>query len=203
MGKYARSPAGAIAQVPDGKSLIHAASMLLSYTTSIYALHHLGRLRKGETVLIQSASGGLGIAAIYIAQYLGADIFATAGTEKNREMLVEEFGLSPTHVFGSRDAAAVKRVMQATKPNGIDVILGSALGGDSLQEQWTCIAPQVRFINVSRFNALESSILALDVFKRNATFSSFDIDLLYRQTLSLIARYSSPLFSDRHVKVVR
>ena len=73
MGNYLRSPASLVSKIPDELSTDGAASMPVVHLTSIYALKHLAGLAKGESVLIQSATGGLGMAAIQLAQSLGAD----------------------------------------------------------------------------------------------------------------------------------
>lgn len=73
MGNYLRSPASLVSKIPDELSTDGAASMPVVHLTSTYALKHLAGLAKGESVLIQSATGGLGMAAIQLAQSLGAD----------------------------------------------------------------------------------------------------------------------------------
>jgi NADPH:quinone reductase-like Zn-dependent oxidoreductase len=189
MGNYLRSPASLVAPIPEDLSFEDAASMPVVYMTAIYAFQHLARLRAGESVLIQSATGGLGMAAIRIAQLLGAEIYATVGTDEKRKVLVEEFGIPEDHIFNSRKASAVEQILQATRYKGLDVVLSSA-GGDLMHETWRCIASLGRFIDVGRTDVLGGGRLGLEVFKRNATFSSFDLGLIYRQHPKLIARYS-------------
>lgn len=171
-----------------------AASMPVVYLTSIYALEHLARLEKGESILIQSATGGLGMAAIQIAQHLGAEVYATVGTDDKRRVLIEEFGIPANRIFNSRRLSAVNDIMQATGQKGIDVILCSS-AGDSMHETWRCVAPLGRFIDVGRTDVLGGGRLGLEVFKRNATFSSFDLGLIYRQKPSLISKYVFSFFS--------
>ena len=69
------------------------------YNTSHHALVNLARLRKGEKVLIHSAAGGIGHAAISIAKHIGAEIYATAGSEEKRQ-LVRDMGVE--RVYNSR-----------------------------------------------------------------------------------------------------
>jgi NADPH:quinone reductase-like Zn-dependent oxidoreductase len=187
MGNYLRSQASVISKIPDGVSTEGAASMPVVYLTAIYALEHIARLRRGESILIQSATGGLGMAAIQIAKHLGADVYATVGTDEKRKVLSEEFGIPPNRIFNSRKLSAVDDILQATGQKGLDVILSST-GGDSMHETWRCIAPLGRFIDVGRTDVLGGGRLGLEVFKRNATFSSFDMGLVYRQKPSLISK---------------
>ncbi|KGO64075.1 Acyl transferase/acyl hydrolase/lysophospholipase [Penicillium italicum] len=187
MGNYLRTPASLVSKIPDGLSTDGAASMPVVYLTSIYALKHLAGLAKGESVLIQSATGDLGMAAIQIAQSLGAEIYATVGTDEKAKILVDEFGIPASHIFNSRKLSAVKDILKATKQKGLDVILSSS-GGDLMHEMWRCIAPLGHFIDVGRTDVIGGGKLGLEVFKKNATFSSFDMGLIYQQKPDLISR---------------
>ncbi|OQD65143.1 hypothetical protein PENPOL_c006G09455 [Penicillium polonicum] len=158
-----------------------------SISAAIYAFKHLGRLAKGESVLIQSATGGLGMAAIQISQSLGAEIYATVGTDEKAKILVDEFGIPASHIFNSRKLSAVEDILKATKQKGLDLILSSS-GGDLMHEMWRCIAPLGRFIDVGRTDVLGGGKLGLEVFNKNATFSSFDMGKIYRQKPDLISR---------------
>src|SRR5207253_11296000 len=62
------------APIPKGFTMEQAASCLVAYQTAWYALIELGRLRRGDRILIHAAAGGVGLAAVHIAQYFGAEI---------------------------------------------------------------------------------------------------------------------------------
>ena len=187
MGNYLRSSASLVTKIPDQFSAEGAASMPVAYLTCIYALRHVANLAKGESILIQSATGGLGMAAIQVAQHLGAEIYATVGNDEKRRILIEEFNILPSHIFNSRKMDSIDEIMKITRRKGINVILSSA-GGDLMHEMWRCIAPLGRFIDVGRTDVLGSGRLGLEVFRKNATFSSFDLGLIYRQNPSLIEK---------------
>lgn len=199
MGNYLRSRASLVSKIPDELSTDGAASMPVIYLTAIYAFKHLARLTKGDSVLIQSATGGLGMAAIRIAQSLGAEIYATVGTDEKAKILVDEFGIPASHIFNSRKLSAVQDILKATKQKGLDVILSSS-GGDLMHEMWRCIAPLGRFIDVGRTDVLGGGKLGLEVFNKNATFSSFDMGKIYRQKPDLISRYVPP-FSPSTIRI--
>ena len=74
---------------PDRLSMEEAASSLSVYVTTYYSLMHLARLRRGQRVLIHSAMGGVGQAAIALARHVGAEIYATAGSKAKRDRLLE------------------------------------------------------------------------------------------------------------------
>ena len=76
-----------------------AATVPMTFITAQYALHHLGHMRSGDRVLIHAGAGGVGMAAIQLAQQAGAEIFATAGSEEKRALLKK---LGVRHVMDSR-----------------------------------------------------------------------------------------------------
>lgn len=184
MGNYLRCQESTVIKVPEGASLADAASMSISYATALYAFKHLARVSKGESVLIQYATGGLGTAAIQVAKSLGAELYATVGSDEKRDLLVKEFGIAPSRIFNSRKQSSINEILKATGRKGIDVVLCSS-PGELMHETWRCIAPLGRFIEVGRTNIVGGSKLSMEVFKRNATFSSFDISLVYEQKPAL------------------
>ena len=99
--------------------------MPVVFVTAWYGLCQLARLGRGETVLIHSAAGGVGGAAIQLAQRAGANIIATAGTKEKRTAL-KQFGVK--HVFDSRSLDFYNQVMQVTDGRGVDVVLNSLTG---------------------------------------------------------------------------
>ena len=163
------------------------ASIPICYMTAVYALMHLARLTAGEKVLIQAATGGVGIAALRIARHLGAEVYATVGTKAKEDVLVESFGIPRSRIFSSRDASAPSKLWDATGGAGIDVILSSS-SGEYLKETWRCVAPMGRFVEIGRLDVLGHGELPLGVFQRNATFTSFDLGLVSEQKPALFAR---------------
>ncbi|MFD2878247.1 zinc-binding dehydrogenase [Paenibacillus rhizoplanae] len=102
LGKYARVPASSVVRKPSRISFAEAATLPIAFMTAYYALIIRGQLSLGEKVLIHTATGGVGLAAVQIAQWVGAEIYATAGTEEKRDYL-RSLGIS--HVYSSRDLA--------------------------------------------------------------------------------------------------
>lgn len=162
--------------IPDEMSFEVAASIPVIYVTAYYSLYELARLQAGETVLIHAAAGGVGQAAIALARLVGAEIFATVGSEEKRNFLVENYGLQPDHIFFSRDNSFAKHIMAATQKKGVDVILNS-LSGRLLQETWNCIATFGRFVEIGKRDLEQNSSLKMAPFTRAASF--FAVDLLH------------------------
>lgn len=161
----------------DGLSFEEIAGMPLVFATAVYGLLYLGRLKKGEKVLIHSATGGVGLAAVQVAKMVGAEIFATVGTPAKREFLKREYGLDDSHIFSSRDTSFAAGIMAATNGYGIDVSLNS-LVRELLAASWSVMAHNGRHIEIGRTDIMEFGILNLNVFKRNTTFSAFDFGVV-------------------------
>ncbi|KAF2173407.1 hypothetical protein M409DRAFT_61833 [Zasmidium cellare ATCC 36951] len=160
-------------KIADTDSFEQIASMPLAFSTAVYGLLHLGRLRKGEKVLIQSATGGVGLAAVQIAKMVGAEIFATVGTDDKKVWLKEHYGLDENHVFNSRSTQFADEIRKITNGYGIDVSLNS-LVRESLHASWSLMASGGRHIEIGRTDILDYGTLDLDVFKRAVSFSAFD-----------------------------
>ncbi|KAL4905236.1 hypothetical protein BDW74DRAFT_178239 [Aspergillus multicolor] len=170
---YARGKAHTVWRVPSDMSFAEAASIPTMFGTAWTGLVDLARLEKGETILIHSGAGGTGQAAIQLSQYLGAEVFATVGSEHKRELLMTEYGIPADHIFYSRDASFARGIKHATNGRGVDVVLNS-LAGESLLASWESLAPHGRFIELGKKDILDNVGLPMLPFVRHATFSALD-----------------------------
>ena len=187
-GNFVRDKASFCQKLGPGDTFEDVATMPIAFCTAIYGLIDLGRLQKGETVLIQAATGAVGLAAIQIARMIGAEIYATVGTpEKKAKLLDGGHGIKEDHILWSRDKFSPKALLELTGGKGIDVILCSARG-DLMHDYWRCIAFSGRFIEIGRTEILNSGSLNLDMFQRNATFASFDLEVISQTRPDIIAR---------------
>ena len=132
------------------------ATIPLAFCTTIYGLVNLERLDRGEAVLIQSATGAVGLAAIQIARMCGAEIYVTFGTpETQKELLSMGLGIAEDRIFDSRSSFSAKALMDHTAGRGIDMILCSARGG-LMHDHWRCIADCGRFVEIGRTEILDN-----------------------------------------------
>ena len=111
--------------LPPGVSFSVAASMPVAYLTADIGLRRLGGMRAGDRVLIHAATGGVGLAALVLAQRAGAEVFATAGTPEKRAYLRS---LGVAHVFNSRTVDFADQVLAATEGQGVRLVLNSLTG---------------------------------------------------------------------------
>ncbi|MBS1003844.1 type I polyketide synthase [Acetobacter thailandicus] len=151
---------------------LQASTLPIASATAYCSLVKLARLQKGETVLIHAGTGGVGMTAIYIAQHIGARIFATAGSEAKRAYLKE---LGCEQVWSSRTLEFAEGIRDVTQGRGVDVVLNS-LPGDALSHSVAVVAPYGRFVEIGKKDIIENNGLPLMPFNQNMAFFSFDLD---------------------------
>ncbi|KAJ5817603.1 Acyl transferase/acyl hydrolase/lysophospholipase [Penicillium robsamsonii] len=174
-----RFPHWAVCKLSDEEDFTTASTIPIVFSTVIYGLKHRANLQPGETVLIHSAAGGVGIAAIQYAKHLGAKvIFATVGNESKKLFLIEKYDLDPAHIFSSRDSSFLPAIMKATSGQGVDVVLNS-LTGDLLRSSFEACADFGRFIEIGKRDILDHGVLDMSTFGRNVSFMAFDLSNLY------------------------
>ncbi|KAH8124074.1 hypothetical protein LI328DRAFT_168866 [Trichoderma asperelloides] len=166
------------AHTPDSITDEVAGSLMGQYQTAVQSLINVGRLQRDESVLIHSAAGGVGQAAIIVAQYLGSKkIFCTVSSEKKKKFLMAEYGIPEAHIFNSRDHSFADGVMRLTNGQGVDVVLNS-LANEALRRTWNCVAPFGRFIELGKRDIHDNTGLEMRPFLNNISFSGLDINTL-------------------------
>lgn len=168
-----------LAKIPDGLSMEGAGTMGTVFTTAIYALCHLRPLTKGQTILIHSACGAVGIAAIQLAQMVGAKVFATVGNQEKVQYLMDTFNIPRDQIFDSHSNSFVKDVMAATNGEGVDIALNS-LAGELLHSTWRCIAPFGAMIEIGKRDFYGHG--KVDMFGCTENRAFFGLDARHMQT---------------------
>ena len=176
-----------VGRIPSSMSFETAASIPMVFVTAYYSLVEVARLQKDETVLIHAAAGGVGQAAIIVAQYIGAEIYVTVGSREKHDFLVETYGIPSDHIFSSRDSSFHAELMAMTKGRGVDVLLNS-LAGVLLQESWKCVATLGRFVEIGKRDIQLNKNLEMEPFGRGTSF--FAIDLIH------LGKFKGPVLSQ-------
>jgi acyl transferase domain-containing protein/short-subunit dehydrogenase/acyl carrier protein len=166
--------ANAVTPKPDDWSFAAAATVPTVFFTVYYALKQLANLQSGERVLIHGAAGGVGIAAVQLARHLGAEVFATAGSDEKREFVAL---LGADHVFDSRSLAYADQILAATKGEGVDVVLNS-LAGEAIRRNLHVLRPFGRFLELGKRDFFENTPIGLRPFKDNISYFGIDADQL-------------------------
>ena len=176
--------ANAVAPMPEEWSFEAAATVPTVFFTVYYALNHLAELQAGERVLIHGGAGGVGIAAIQLAKHLGAEVFATAGSDEKRDFVRL---LGADHVFDSRSLAFADDILAATAGEGVDVVLNS-LAGEAIRRSLAVLKPFGRFLELGKRDFFENTPIGLRPFKDNISYFGIDADQLLTGRPQLAAR---------------
>ncbi|MFT5686371.1 MAG: NADPH:quinone reductase-like Zn-dependent oxidoreductase/3-oxoacyl-(acyl-carrier-protein) synthase, partial [Myxococcota bacterium] len=134
-----------LAPWPQRLSAEEAATLPIAFLTAWHGLITLGELKAGERVLIHSAAGGVGLAAVQIANEVGAIIHATASRPKWSQL--KAMGIP--HIHSSRDLSFADEIAAVTDGAGVDVVL-NALTGDFLDRSLDLLAPGGRFVEMGK-----------------------------------------------------
>jgi polyketide synthase 5 len=160
--------------LPAGLADDQAAAVTTAHATAYYGLHELARIGAGDRVLIHSATGGVGQAAIAIARAAGAEIFATAGSEKRRQILRDK-GIE--HVYDSRSVEFADLIRRDTDGYGVDIVLNSVIGA-AQRTGVELLAFGGRFVEIGKRDIYGDTRLGLLPFRRNLTFYALDLALM-------------------------
>jgi len=125
--------------LPPGLELAQGAALPVTYLTAYQLLVAMGRLREGETVLVHSAAGGVGLSALNLATIIGARVIGVASAAKHD--FLRQRGVHG--LIDSRATDMVDRVKQLTNGRGVDLVL-DARGGRSWRESYDCLSPTGR-----------------------------------------------------------
>uniref|UniRef100_A0A8C3MLL2 Fatty acid synthase n=1 Tax=Geospiza parvula TaxID=87175 RepID=A0A8C3MLL2_GEOPR len=166
-------------EVPENWTLEEAASVPVVYATAYYALVVRGGMKKGESVLIHSGSGGVGQAAIAIALSMGCRVFTTVGSAEKRKYLQARFPQLDANSFSSsRDTAFEQHIRRVTNGKGVNLVLNS-LAEEKLQASLRCLARHGRFLEIGKFDLSNNSQLGMSLFLKNVAFHGILLDSIF------------------------
>ncbi|KJZ74256.1 hypothetical protein HIM_06262 [Hirsutella minnesotensis 3608] len=203
-GTYARCKESSAAVVPDDMALEVAASVPVVFSTAYYGMVELAHIQPGESILIHAASGGVGQAAIQLAQMLGAEIYATVGSIDKKKLIMDKYKIPEDHIFYSRNAGFGPAIREATGGRGVDVVLNS-LAGELLRESWESLAHFGRFIEIGKRDITSNTRLDMSQFEHNVTFSSVDLTLVAKerpQVMGRVLKRVMELLGSKNISVI-
>ncbi|USX53686.1 type I polyketide synthase [Lentzea sp. HUAS12] len=168
IGPVADADRRLVTRMPSGWTFEQAAAVPLVFLTAYYGLRDLGRLEKGQSVLVHAAAGGVGMAATQIAHHLGAEVFGTASPGK--QDVLREAGLSDLHIASSRDLDFEDVFRAATVGRGVDVVL-NALAGDFVDASLRLVTEGGHFVEMGKTDVRD----AAEVAGLGVTYRAFDL----------------------------
>ncbi|KAF2788729.1 putative polyketide synthase [Melanomma pulvis-pyrius CBS 109.77] len=207
LASVVRLPSALVVKIPDELSFEDAATMGC-HATAIHSLIDIGRIEAGQTILVHSACGGVGHAALQLCKAIGIDtdsIFTTVGNSGKADYLTKTFGIRPDHIFDSHNDSFLDNLMQATAGRGVDVVLNS-LSGDLLHASWNCVAEFGTMIELSRRDLAESGKLSLKNFLANRSYSCVQLAHIIEKAPRKTARLLSTtleLYRQKKITPIR
>lgn len=169
-----------------------ATTIPLVFLTSYYGLNHLAKIQPGERVLIHAAAGGVGLAAIQIAQRVGAQIFATASPSKWN--FLKSLGVK--HVMNSRTFDFVEEIRILTQGQGVDIVLNS-LVGEFIDKSLAVLRPGGRFIEIGQAGIWDEPKLQGEI-RGDVTYFCFDLKEILKHKPEIIVTLLKQLEQALH-----
>lgn len=183
---YLRSSSAAVHKLPEGMNFEEGTNIMRSYGAVKYGLVNVARLERGESVLIHDATTALGMAAVNIAQHVGAEIYATVAGDEDRKHLVATSGVPPDHVFGFTGFS--QALNHATGHRGVDVVINSSVTGEALRQSWHCLCPFGRFVELGMKDMRSNTGLDMVPFASNTTFTGVNMKCMLYSNPQLFSR---------------
>ncbi|MEM7118903.1 MAG: NADPH:quinone oxidoreductase family protein [Chloroflexota bacterium] len=134
--------AGVVFPKPPGMDMVNAASFLMAYGTSYYALKDRGQLKEGDTLLVLGAAGGVGLTAVELGKLMGARVIAAASSDE-KLAVCHEYGADEVINYSTEDLKA--RAKELTGGKGADVIY-DPVGGSYAEPALRAIGWQGRYL---------------------------------------------------------
>ena len=199
---HVRVPENVPQVIPAHIDLEQAAAIPFVYMAAYQGIFELAHLSKGDKVLITQASGSLGQALVTLAKFVGADVYATAGSAEKRKFLVNQFDIAPDHILDSTSPSFVRAARRLTSDEGFDAIL-NALSGGQLSALCSCVAPFGRLINFNQEDVNVNASVQLRRLGQNISFSSVDMPLLLEKAPQRASHLLAEVFSLLRSKAIQ
>jgi NADPH2:quinone reductase len=181
-------PARSAWAVPDGLSIEEAAGIPIEFGTADDCLFEFGGLQEGETVLVHAGAGGVGLAAIQLADRAGATVIATASSDDRLQRL-PEFGMDHGINYATGDLVA--EVMLLTEGRGVDLVV-DPVGGRTLEQSIAALAYRGRISWVGRAGREERPPEVWPIMQKNGSlhgvFLGAEMAVQHDRTHAMIER---------------
>ncbi|KAM5469274.1 Type I Iterative PKS [Microsporum audouinii] len=174
IGSIVRTPWTSIMPMPSSLSFEEAASLPLAFCTAYICLTSLVHLERGQAILVHEAEESVGQAALMMARYIGAEVYATVRAPENSEMINRKFDIPEAHIFSSRNTSFIAGVLGATDSRGVNVVLNS-LSGPLILENFNVLAPFGHIIDISQRDSETRSSLEMPPPNRPVSISTFSL----------------------------
>ncbi|NUR60108.1 MAG: SDR family NAD(P)-dependent oxidoreductase, partial [Catenulispora sp.] len=178
--------------IPRGWSFGQAAATPIAFLTAYYGLHDLAGLKAGERILIHTATGGVGQAALQLARHFGAEVFTTASPAK--WPVLHDLGVPADHIASSRTLDYETAFRAATGDAGFDVVLNS-LAGEHTDASLRLLKPGGRFVEMGKTDLRDPQTVRQDV-----SYLPFDLTQVEPDRIQAMLAELSERFAKGDIK---
>ena len=200
--EYCAAPAGNCLPIPEGLSLVEAATLPETYFTVWSNVFDRGQLKKGETLLVHGGASGIGTTAILLARAFGHTVYATVGSDE-RVAAVEALGASKGINYKTQDF--VEEIKTLTNGRGVDVIL-DMVAGEYINRNLQCLAEDGRTVIIAQLGGSKATINSNMLMRRRLTVTGSTLRPRTPEFKTEIARALEanvwPLFGSGQLKPV-
>ena len=169
--EYALAPATQVVPIPDSMNFEEGAAFPIQVLTAWHMLHTSHKTERGQTVLVHSAAGGVGVVAVQIAKAAGARVIGTVSRD-DKIGLVKEHGADEVINYATHDFA--EETNRLTGGRGVDLIL-DAVGATTMEKGLTCLAPFGHLILYGRAGGAPEPLNLFRLFERSVKVSGFTL----------------------------
>ncbi len=187
--QFVTVPADFVVSKPVSMSFAEAATVPTAFLTAYYGLVHCAGLKAGDRILIHSAAGGVGQAAVQIAQSIGAEVFATASPPKWSCL----YSMGIKHVMNSRTLDFAEEILAVTEGKGVDVVFNS-LNGEFIDKSVDVLAPRGRFVEIGKIGIWDAK--KMSQVRSDIDYFPFDLLEVSTEKPQLIAQILSDLMTQ-------
>jgi acyl transferase domain-containing protein/NADPH:quinone reductase-like Zn-dependent oxidoreductase/acyl carrier protein len=192
MAKYVKVHQDCITHKPDNFGINESATIPTAFLTAYYALVTLAKMQRGDKVLIHAAAGGVGIAAINLANIMGVEVYATAS--KPKWPLLRSLGVK--HIYNSRTLDFAEQLLADTQGEGVDIVLNSFIG-DYITKNVDVLKIHGRFVEIGEREILtEAQVKAFNKPFTYYPFTLFEISRDHPEQIKAMFKAMAPLWQS-------
>ena len=170
-----------VAPAPAGYSVSELATVPSAFVSAALS-YDLSGLEAGERVLVHAGAGGVGLAAIQLAQAAGAEVFATASAPKRAYL----GSIGVRHLFDSRSTAFGSEILEVTGGAGVDVVLNSLTSEGFIDASLSCLKEGGRFVELARRDILSEEEMA--GLRPDVAYAILELDVLKKTDPAWVGR---------------
>lgn len=198
---FPRQAEDLIQSIPSGINMAEATATFRAYIVAYHALFNLARLRDGETILITDAAASLGQAAIQLARFIGADIFVTVESDRDKSLLQKRYGVADDHIRPRSNRNFAPALRRTRTGVSVDVVFHT-LDDDDDDDSYLANTRVSQFGRIVRIGKQHRPSFV----QPNVTVCYLDMESVVRGKSSMLGQLLekvTDLFTEGHIAPIR